>query len=1398
MRTRLLLILLLTIALHSQARNNYIFNSTRVSTLDGLSSNTVRCMLQDQRGYLWFGTSNGLSRYDGYHFVNFSPEDPGCTLVGGHVNELREDTCRSLLWITSTNNSTACYDLQRNTFIAYEQPDLAHDRYSHFFLSSHHAALYDEDRGLRLLRLEDGVLKATDYNVANGLLHHNRVQPLQEDSLHQVWIPTLGGLAMLKADGQLAHLDTTQGYEAVTCRQGKAYALRTDKSVVVYDTNGHVLKQVRNQQTKDGTVWYHAQWNNLWLLMHPDGIMAFDLSNEQFITTPADISLRQAYPIFQDDATLWLAADDNRLYLLTADRQAPRSLTLISQKSVDAGIHPRYRIAKGSTNERYYIAVYGEGLYIYDTATAETRHYTAEDERPLIHSDYILDLTFERSKTLWVSCDFIGLSKITLPAITSHMVFPDNKRLKDRSNFVRKIYRQDSDGNILVSYRDGSLYHYDTVNDRMTLQGNIHSTAYEYFVDSHGRTWIGTRGGGLLLNGKKVEGCPANNIYSIAEDRQGRLWMATLGDRLLMLKPETMEFAQLLTQNRNQRRQHALCIDSDQRLWVGTDDGLYIADTRKQQITDSDFLNFSKQRGNFCQSEIICLKADSVSGCVWSGANNGGAVRCLLTADGQLDYFMPTDQQGLQKRNVNTIEIDPQQNVWIGTDDGLAFWDAQSEIVRWFFFGEDVQSNVYAENSSALTVGGDLLMGTNYGLLRLSPQMERPKTQTEAPLITAISLDDSLLLDLNSQLSFAHNQDKVSISFSNLDYSQTGLAVYTYYLEGREKPWSNVGTTPLATYDALRPGRYTFHVKMMAGKGTETAEQTLTFEIRQPWWNTWWAWLCYLVLTTLVIGLFVRQFLRTLRLRENLHLERNMTEFKLSFFTQISHEFRTPLSIIENGVDQLTNAQSINEGKPWLQSIRRGTARLLKLTNQLLEFRRLNAGEKRLGVADGDIVQEVQAVFMDFWHIANRKELNYTFTPFAKRHTMMFDHQAVETITYNLISNAVKYTPAKGRVTITLKKTDRLVLTVSNSGKGLSTEQQQQLFQPYMHGYVSQGGMGIGLYVAHQLAVLHHGTLSYSAAPEGGSVFTLTLPIDDSVYSEDELSTLTALKTSDQSAPETIEGRAEALNDQQVLIIEDDADMAEQLEREIGLFFRVDTCTDGEQGWLHAKEQHPALVLSDVMLPSMDGYELTRRLKSDEETSHIPVVLLTALGDDKHHVKGIEAGADAYLAKPVSASVLQSLVIKLIKDANSQQHTTSHQESAAMQQTSVEQLIEAIKKEPETVDTIITDMGDKKFRERLIVIVQRRLSDKDFCVDELAQKMQMGRTQFYKKCKEVMGVSPNDYIRNERMRVAAELLQENDMNVNQVAYAVGIDNPSYFIRCFKAKYGVSPSQYKKI
>ena len=1400
MKSKLLLTILLQWWIITVWADGNIYKSTRVSTLEGLPNNTVRCMLQDQQGYLWMGTSNGISRYDGHQFLNYQPESSSPWLVGGHIDQLQEDRERHLLWAFAVNQSMACFDLLQNRFVPFGQESMKNDQYAHHYISSHHIILYDERLGLRRLTFDGGQLKAYDYTARGGLLRHNHVFPVAEDRLHQLWLPTEDGLAVMQPDGRLRYVDTLQAWQAVTCWNNKVYALAEDKTVAVFSL------QLKRQKTiafpwregRDQMVWYHARWGDSWLLLPQHGMMVFDLRNCQYTPLPAAWDVKGGTVVWKDDRTLWLMDAKGQLRLFVSGSGQVRTLSLITPQTLDMGIRPRFRMAKGFEPGVYYIAAYGQGLYRYDLATNEVTQHTAEDDQPIIHSDYILDLLTDRSGVIWVSCDFIGLSKITQSSVRTRMIFPNAARHKDRSNFVRKIFRR-ADGTFTVTCRDGSLYHYTPATDYMELAGKVRGTAYEYFVDSHGHTWIGTRGDGVLLDDVSVATVAAN-IYSIAEDQRGRIWIATLGDNLLMTD-STRQFTQLLTKNTNQRRQHALCIDRDGKLWVGTDDGLYVADTRKQHITDADFLGFSRHRGNFCQNEIICLKADA-EGYVWSGALGDGAARCRLNAQGELEYMQITEQQGLRNRNVTTIETDRQGDVWMGTDDGMARWDHGSHIVQWFYLGDDIQSNVFSENSSGVTKDGDVLMGTNYGLLRITPGLQSNGAGPVVPTITDLmvagrSMTMAGMLPMGAQrVELAHDQNELSVSFSDFDFSRTGEAVYCYYLEGKEPVWSHTGTESTAQLGELRPGRYVFHVRMYGGENVETREQTLEIIIRQPWWNTWWAWLVYILVAAGIAALFLRQFLRTLRLRENLRVERDVIEFKLNFFTQISHEFRTPLSIIQNGVDQLEHSEDHSHDRQWLKSVRRGTNRMMKLIDQLLQFRRLNAGETRLGVAEGDIVTAVKSVYMDFWPVSDRKELSYTFTPFARSYVTLFDHQALETIVYNLLSNAMKYTPVKGHVEVRMKLDDnQLKISVANSGQPLTDAQRRQLFQPYMHGYVSQGGMGIGLYVAHALAELHHGSLDYEAVIDRVA-FTLTLPADVSVYSSEEHTHTEAVKSQGKLQEESLEPTPEALNDRLVLVIEDDADMAEQLEREIGIFFRVETCADGEQGLRHACELLPDLVVCDVMLPGMDGYEITRRMKVDEATRHIPVILLTAFGDDLHHVKGIEAGADAFLTKPVSSRVLRSQMIRLMNSC--QEATKSGKPATPSHAPELQDLIDVIKREPETFDNIITERSDKKFRERVQTIVAGQMGDVSFGVDQLMHSMSMGRTQFYKKCKEVMGVSPNEYIRNERMRVASELLQDGKMSVKEVAFSIGIDNISYFIRCFKARYGVSPAQYKKI
>ena len=557
-------------------------------------------------------------------------------------------------------------------------------------------------------------------------------------------------------------------------------------------------------------------------------------------------------------------------------------------------------------------------------------------------------------------------------------------------------------------------------------------------------------------------------------------------------------------------------------------------------------------------------------------------------------------------------------------------------------------------------------------------------------------------------------------------------------------------------------------------------DTTLAITILQPWWLRWWAWVVYAVALAALSAWLYSLWLRGFRLRQQVLTERRMGEFRLNLFTQIAHEFRTPLALIQGAADRLAR----NDGRPpsrsALQTVRRGTSRLLRQVNMLMEFRRISTGNARLQLVRGDIVGFVRGIYMDFFSAARQKEVAFTMVPFGRDYTMAFDRRMVETMVYNLLSNAIKYVPRRGSVTLRLRLDGRKVLiSVEDSGPGLSEEQQKSLFSPFMHGYVGSGGMGIGLYTARQMALLHKGDLTYGRAA-GLTVFTVELPADESVYAAGDYG---AEPPADETGSPGAGGDVrellpEPLNDVTVAIVEDDPDMMEQLRTEIGAYFRTECYPDGESAADGLAASGVALVVCDVMLPGIDGYELVRRLRHNAATASVPVIMLTALDDDEHALRGYKAGADDYMGKPCNFALLAAKAARLIA-------WRSHGRA------------EAAVGQPEAQGGVVTARADRVFMDSVRRVVEARLGEPGFGVDQLADAMCMGRTKLYGRMKELFGTTPNRYILDVRLEVAARLLSEGRLTASEAGYKVGMDNRSYFFKCFKEKYGVPPGKYAR-
>ena len=624
-------------------------------------------------------------------------------------------------------------------------------------------------------------------------------------------------------------------------------------------------------------------------------------------------------------------------------------------------------------------------------------------------------------------------------------------------------------------------------------------------------------------------------------------------------------------------------------------------------------------------------------------------------------------------------------------------------------------------------------------------------------------------LNYTREISLPHDKNSLNIHFSNFDYPHIQNAMYQYYLEGIDKTWRPMTSINHAEFSDLNPGSYTLHIRTRIGSNQWSEENLLHITICQPWYNTVWAWCIYLLIICGAGVLYYRSWRRNFELNQQIALEKQMSDFRINFFTHISHEFRTPLAIIQSAVEKMMTKGEGYTSKNNINTLSRGTKRLQRLINQLMEFRKINTGNMKLNIEKGEIIGFVRAIYNDLYTVAKQKDITMNFTPWTSNHEMLFDQEKVETIVYNLLSNAVKYTPDKGIISVKLYLENNIVFfSVEDNGPGNKPERKADLFKPFMHGYASKGGMGIGLYTAHQMAEIHKGSLTYERSLDlGGSRFCLALPNDAGKYQPEDIIEKKALDdhSIDKDEIEMIvkEMTPKAINNVTVMVIEDDPDMLEQIKSELSVYFHVETFMNGKTGYENIRKIKPAMLISDIQLPEMIAralqfvaMELKAKQKAEEKAQQEK-----ALGQETTLKK------NAPLEKAEQSSCGEVILVKPVKELK--------------------------KNEP----TLLMSTLDKKFKDKLEAIVAQHIGDNNFNVDRLAELLCLGRTTVYNRTKSIMGVSPNIYIQNERLRIAAKLLLEGEYTVSEISEKVGFSDSTYFYKCFKNKFGIAPSKYGK-
>jgi signal transduction histidine kinase/ligand-binding sensor domain-containing protein/DNA-binding response OmpR family regulator len=1385
----------------------------KLTATDGLANNSIRHIYQDSKGFIWFSTLNGLSRYDGNSFVMFRPtRGEELSLADHRVRNTKEDS-NGFLWITTSAERISCYDLKRDCFVDYTGCGEVDDRYDEVtILSDGEVWLWGRTQGCRKITWQEGVFNSEVFTTANGRLQSDYVRFFKQTGSGLLWIGTDKGL-YLYGNGTLRAVDTGRRFLQHTVINDVNYFITSEG--IIWKWNRDKLEVVSNLATvaADFALTGNLQIGTQWLLLTNRGGFLFDNMGDTIRTAPEELNIANGLVQTDNRGNYWIYNQTGYVNYVIKESGAVTKIDVKSSKYRYFVEYERYQFFHDSRNI-IWIGTHRNGLFAYDPSTGAIDHFSAgANNASPISSNYIQCISEDRSGNIWVSSEFTGVSQIGVINNGAEIIYPEGKSNIDRDNTVRVIYPT-SNGDMFITTREGGLYTYDEAFSTLKNKKLYNASIYSIEEDKDGVMWLGSRAEGIRIGDRLYANDPADGsslaadaIFSILEDSRHRMWIGTFGGGLDLAIPygDKYIFHHFFNKTNVQREIRTLCEDRNGWIWVGTSEGVFVFHPDRLIADPDDYYQYNLDNGALKSNEVKSIMEDTL-GRIWIAESGVGF--CVGDLGEDYDNMTFTHygvSDGLVHSVVQAIMEDNDGHIWISTEFGISCFNPDTKLFNNYFFSSEMLGNVYTEGCAKLK-DGRLAFGTNYGLMLLDTKRVKEGDNVPSVTFTDLKLNgisvhptdaDSPLkaaLAYTNAIELKHFQNSFVVDFSTFDYLISANSRFSYTLEGYDSDWSVPSTFNFAAYKNVPAGTYHLRVKARNASGVWSEEEAvLEIKIAQLFWTTGWAFLIYLIFSMVIIYFAFRVIRDMTTLRNRVEIERQLTEYKLVFFTNISHEFRTPLTLIRGALDKIDRLGSIPRDMLYpIKVMDKSTRRMLRLINQLLEFRKMQNGRMPLSLERTDIVAFLYEIYVIFTDAAESKNMDYSFRSSAPSHNMYIDKSGVDKIAYNLLSNAFKYTPSGGRVEMDVSVDGQnrlLIIKVSDTGTGVPKEKRNDLFKRYMPVSLSGNSMGMGLYLTRELVDVHKGTIRYEENLEGGSIFVVTIPTDPSVYDPGDFLVVEKAIVSEDSqedhAPtghDYFAGEPEVaadapLNKLKILIIEDDNDVREFLIHELNPYFEVAAATDGTNGLEYARDNDIDLIVSDVVMPGHSGFELTRELKNDFTTSHIPIILLTALDNGVSHLEGVRSGADAYITKPFSPRLLQARIFKLIEQRDKLKEKFSR---------------DITFKKP----ILCTTDKDKVFLDNLNRILEEQLSNPEFTVDDFVSMMMLGRTIFYRKVRGLTGYTPKEYLRVVRMKRAAELLSDKQYTVSEVAYMVGLNDPFYFSRCFKTQFGISPSQYQ--
>lgn len=1396
------------------------------SSDDGLPHNSICDIHQDSRGYLWLCTWYGLSRYDGNGFVNYTmlPGDYS-NLSHNRILSVEEDAS-GYLWVTTYDYRLYRFDVYAEEFVSVPSGldglDKIDLKVETLYCDSQ-GGVWAAFSGVGLLYVAPD-LSYTLYSETAGHPIGNDVTDIFEDSQGAIYALSESGICLIK-DGEASLLARTGNVTGCAEYEGNLFFITPDQLISVdMKTRGQKSADLSEADAGRATA-ITVTGGSVYVGFSENAVASVDPETLSLDIRRDDIGrVRYMYP--DPEGLLWIATERTGIWSYKSSEGRFRHYEH-SNNVMSYYVDTLARVeTKGS---RTWIKMNNWGFGYYDRGSDEIVPLSNVKEQPGHRfMNGVACYEVDSAGVLWMSTVGRGLERVTVIRPEMDVVVPPTRSDDVKSSSEIRAMLRDSKGRLWVAAKSRELYIYspDMTSCRRfpdASSGDV-GVIYSIFEDSDGNVWLGTKGDGLIRmtpdgddwkwkrfrsDRTKRNSLSSDNIYSITQDRDGRIWIGTYGGALSMLtSPDSEEF---VTAHNNfpdyplevgDRVRYLHCMP-DGRMLAATVSGLIMFEpSDSPELTVFNLITKEPGvRNSLGNNDVIHIFTDRADN-VWLSTFGGGLNR-LYFDNGKPCFDILSTDDGLVSNIVQSAIEDPEGRIWIATEAGLSVYDPSASTVRNLTKYDGITPTSFSEATCADMLDGTILFGTYDNVYRINPDDFGSDDKDSRLVISGFSID-GVRSSFSDRIVVPHDCSFFRIDFASLDFSASGRKSFSYILEGYDKKWISGAGVNSATYSRIPPGHYIFKVTG-AYPVEPAADDVIEIEVRvrPSVWNTLVARILYALLAIAAVAALVRILMSSLRLRSNMKLEKSLNEIKARFFTNVSHELRTPLTLILGGIDEIGRRTPEGDRNEYsVNIVKRNAKRMLTLVNQLLDTRSIADGKMRLKVSNFNIVDLVQEVYDDFRDMSVERQMELRIVKSVDNLMVWGDAMRLEALVYNLLSNAFKYTPDGGKIEVGVLWRDgdkEFRIMVKDNGAGVSRQYQKRIFEPYGTGTATASkGMsstGIGLSFCKEIAEMHGGEIWVESTLGVGSKFFVKLPVGKERFTEESVQFIgnEIIKPDNYGLSKYKVEPTYPDGALKVLVVEDNAELKIYVFNSLSDRYEVRDASNGREalevissGWI------PDIVVTDLMMPEMDGIELTNHIRNDFSTSHIPIIMITAKHEDDTHLKAMKYGADGYIAKPFTMELLTARIDNMLdrrKALLSQLSAARNDDASARDRKTVK-----IEIAPEEI--VITDK-DEQLIKKVMEWLEENVSDAEVTVDQLASYVGMGRTSMYNKIKGLTGKSPVELIQEFRMEKATYYLKSGQFSVSETSYKVGFSDPGYFSRSFKKHFGMSPADYMK-